>query len=96
MKPLTLFQTLKDLRLDLREVLALEIMSEYSEREPTQTLITACLKRGVSSQASTHKYIARLKRRRYIEDVPVKGADKRIHYIRITDKGRDFLAKVSA
>ena len=96
MKPLTLFQMLKDLRLDLREVLALEILSEYSEREPTQTLITACFKRGVSSQASTHKYIARLKRRRYIEDVFVKGADKRIHYIRITDKGREFLAMVSA
>ena len=87
---------LKDSRLDIRELLVLDILSEYPEREPTQTLVTACLKKNVSSQATTHKYISRLKRRRYIDNVYVKGADKRMRYIKITTKGLELLAKVSA
>ena len=96
MKPLSLFQILNDVRLDLKEIIALEIISTYKEPELTQVLVADCRMNKISSPATSYKYIMRLKRRRFIEDVDVKGADKRIHYIQITNKGREFLAKVSA
>jgi DNA-binding MarR family transcriptional regulator len=53
------------------------------------------MRENISSQATTHKYVARLKRRKLIKDVHVKDQDERCHYIAVTDAGINLIKEWS-
>ena len=73
----------------------LEQMTTYPKEVLTQTLVNDAMKESISSQATTHKYVARLKRRKLIKDVTIKDQDERCHYIVIAEAGKELLKEWS-
>ena len=95
MTPKQAFRFMQDKKMDFKELMLLEQMATYPKEVLTQTLVNDAVKERISSQATTHKYVARLKRRKFIKDVRVRGQDERCHYIAVTDEGRDLIGEWS-
>lgn len=95
MTPMQAFKFIKEKKLDFKELMLLEQMTTYPKEVLTQTLVNDAMKENICSQATTHKYVARLKRRKYVKDVRVRGQDERCHYIAVTDEGRDLIGEWS-
>lgn len=93
MTPIQAFKFIKEKKLDFKELMLLEQMNSYSERVLTNQVVIDALKEKISSQATTYKYLARLKRKKYVKDIRVKDQDERCHYIAVTDAGRDLIGE---
>ena len=95
MTPKQAFRFMKDKNLDFKELMLLEQMTTYPKEVLTQQLVNDAMRENICSQATTHKYVARLKRRRLIKDVHVKDQDERCHYIAVTDAGISLIKERS-
>ena len=95
MTPKQAFRFMKANRMDFKELMLLEHMATYTEHVLTQRLVTDAFSEKISSPATTHKYVARLKRRKYVKDIRVKDQDERCHYIGITEAGKELLKQWS-
>ena len=95
MTPKQTFRFMKDKNLDFKELMLLEQMTTYPKEVLTQQLVNDAMKENISSPATTHKYVAKLKRRRLIKDVHVKDQDARCHYIAVTDAGISLIKEWS-
>ena len=91
MTPKQAFRFMQDKKMDFKELMLLEQMTTYAEHVLTQSVVNDALREKISSPATTHKYLARLSRRKFIKDVYIKGQDQRCHYIVVTDAGRDLI-----
>ena len=81
--------------MDFKELMLLEQMSSYSDHALTNQVVIDAMKEKISSPATTYKYLARLKRRKYVKDIRVKDQDERCHYISITEAGKELLKQWS-
>lgn len=95
MTPKEAFRFMKENRMDFKELMLLEQMSTYTEQVLTQRVVTDAFSEKISSPATTHKYLARLKRRKYVKHIRVKDQDERCHYISITEAGKELLQQWS-
>ena len=95
MTPKQAFRFMKANRMDFKELMLLEQMSSYSDHALTNQVVIDALKDKISSPATTYKYLARLKRRKYVKDIRVKDQDERCHYISITEAGKELLKQWS-
>ena len=95
MTPKQAFRFMQDNKMDFKELMLLEQMTTYPKEILTQQLVNDALREKISSPATTHKYLARLKRRKYVKDIRVKDQDERCHYIAVTDAGRDLIGEWS-
>lgn len=91
MTPIQAFRFMQSNKIDFKEAMLLEQMSTYPKEILTQRLVTDALQENISSPATTHKYLARLKRRKYVKEVQLKNQDGRCHFIVITDTGRELI-----
>ena len=91
MTPIQAFRFMKLKRLDFKALMILEQMNGYPSRVLTNQVVMDLVKEKISSPATTYKYISRLKKHKYINDVRVKGQDQRCHYIEITDTGKELI-----
>jgi DNA-binding MarR family transcriptional regulator len=91
MTPKQAFRFMKAKKVDFKELMLLEQMASYPKEVLTQQLVNDALLEKISSPATTHKYLARFKRRRFVKDVKHKGQDQRCHYIVVTDEGKSLL-----
>lgn len=95
MTPKEAFRFMTENRMDFKELMLLEHMSTYTEHVLTQRVINDAFSEKISSPATTHKYLARLKRRKYVKNIRVKDQDERCHYISITEAGKELLQQWS-
>lgn len=91
MTPKQAFRFMQSNKIDFKEAMLLEQMSTYPKEILTQRLVIDALRENISSPATTHKYLAKLKRRKYVKEIQVKDQDGRCHFIVITDAGRDLI-----
>ena len=95
MTPKEAFLFMKTKRMDFKELMILEQMSSYSDHALTNQVVIDAMKEKISSPATTYKYLARLKRRKYVKDIRFKDQDERCHYISITEAGKELLQQWS-
>ena len=95
MTPKQAFRFMQDKKMDFKELMLLEQMTTYAEHVLTQSVVNDALREKISSPATTHKYLARLSRRKFIKDVYIKGQDQRCHYIAVTDLGINLIKEWS-
>jgi len=95
MTPKQAFRFMKENRMDFKELMLLEQMSSYSDHALTNQVVIDAMKEKISSPATTYKYLARLKRRKYVKDIRFKDQDERCHYISITEAGKELLQQWS-
>jgi DNA-binding PadR family transcriptional regulator len=91
MTPKQAFRFMQTKKLDFRALMLLEQMASYPKEVLTQQLVNDAIQEKISSPATVYKYLARLKRRKYIKDITHKGQDQRCHYIVVTDEGKSLL-----
>ncbi len=95
MTPKETFRFMRDRKMDFKELMLLEQMTTYPKEVLTQQLVNDAMRENISSQATTHKYVARLKRRKLLKDVHVKDQDERCHYIAVTAAGINLIKEWS-
>ena len=97
MRPIRVIALQQEHNLDLICVGVLDVLSDFTKPTPTQALIEACQQDKISTPATTHKKIAELKAKKWIQEVkhPTDN-DGRKCYIQISPAGMAFLQKWEA
>ena len=95
MTPKETFRFMQDKKMDFKEMMLLEQLETYPKEVLTQQVINDAMKEKISSPATTYKYLARLKRRKFAKDVTIKDQDERCHYIVIAEAGKELLKEWS-
>jgi DNA-binding MarR family transcriptional regulator len=91
MTPIETYRFLQVKKMDLKEMMILERMASYNRPMMTGDVVSdATTKSAFASQATVFKYLARLKRKEFIEEV-YEARDGRCTYIDITSKGKKLL-----
>ena len=95
MTPKETFRFMRDKKVDFKEIMLLEQLATYPKEVLTQQVVNDAFREKISSQATTYKYLSRLKRRKFVKDVTVKDQDERCHYIVIAEAGKELLLQWS-
>lgn len=94
MRPIRVFELQSRHGMDMGSDCVLDVLSDYQNPIPTETLVTECHKEKISAPATTYKRLTVLKARGFVADYthPTDN-DGRRSYIHITPKGLTYLQK---
>lgn len=94
MRPLKVLELQRSIGLDFGADCVLDLLSDYPNMTPTQTIVDECLKDKVASPTTTHKKLALLKKVGLVKEVKhPTDKDQRKCYIMLTPKGMEYLNK---
>ena len=91
MTPIESHKFLSTNKISLTELMLLEVISKHDAVLTGTVVDVAVIEYGFSSQATVFKYLAKMKRRRLVLNVQIRGQDQRCSYIRANESGRNIL-----